>query len=62
VKSEGKTWSGEVFNFRQEDWGECGERGWADNDEWSPLIEPTLVVVDGGEGEDEVAEPVRQAK
>jgi len=62
VKSEGKTWSGEAFDFRQEDWGECGERGWSDNDEWSPLIEPTLVVVDGGEGEDEVAEPVRQAK
>jgi len=62
VKREGKTWSGKVFESWQKKGSKRGERGGAEEDEGGAMIEPALVEVDGGEGEDEVAEPVGQAK
>jgi len=62
VKREGKAWSGKVFESWKEKGSKRGEGRGAEEDEGSAMVEPALVEVDGGECEDEVAEPVGQAK
>lgn len=62
MKGEGKTCSGKVFESWQKKGSKRGERGGAEEDEGGAMIKPTLVEVDGGQCEDEVAEPVGQAK
>jgi hypothetical protein len=62
VKRERKTWGGKVFESWQKKGSKRGEGGGAKEDEGGPMVEPALVEVDGGEGEDEVSEPVGQAE
>ena len=62
VKREGKTWSGKVFESWKKKGSKRGERGGAEDDEGGAMVEPALIEVDGGEREDEVAEPVGQAE
>ena len=61
MKREGKTWGGKVFESWQKKGSERGEGGRAEEDEGGPMVEPALVEVDGGQCENEVAEPVGQA-
>ncbi len=58
----GKTWSGKVFESWQKKGSKRGEGRGTEEDEGGAMIEPALVEVDGGEGEDEVSEPVGQAE
>ena len=62
MKREGKIWGGKVFEAWQKQWSERGEGGGTEEDERGPMVEPALIEVDGGEREDEVAEPVGQAE
>jgi hypothetical protein len=62
VNREGKTWGGKVFESWEKKGSKRGEGGGAEDDEGGATVEPALVEVDGGEGEDEVAEPVGQAE
>ena len=62
MKREGKTWGGKVFEAWEKKGSKRGEVRGAEEDEGSAMIEPALVEVDGGECEDEVSEPIGQAK
>ncbi|KRO61950.1 MAG: hypothetical protein ABS33_05605 [Verrucomicrobia subdivision 6 bacterium BACL9 MAG-120924-bin69] len=53
---------GDEFDFGKEEWGQRGKRWGTDDEKWGATIQPALVEVDGGEGEDEVTQPVGQAE
>ena len=62
MKREGKTWGGKVFESWEKKGSKRGEGRGAEEDEGGAMVEPALVEVDGGQCEDEVAEPVGQAE
>ena len=65
VKGKGKSRKsrgGNVFDSGKEKWGEGSERGWAENNQRSTILEPTLVEMDRGQGKNEVSQPVGQTE
>lgn len=62
VEGEWEGWSGKVFKSWQKQGGEWGEGGGAEEEERGTLLEPALVEVDGGQSENEIAEPIGQTK
>ena len=62
VKGKGKSRGGNVFDSGKEKWGEGSERGWTENNQTSSILEPTLVEMDGGQGKNEVSQPVGQTE
>jgi hypothetical protein len=63
-RAKGKRGSGggNVFDSGKEKWGEGSERGWAENNQGSPILEPPLVEMNRGQGKNEVAQPVGQTE
>jgi hypothetical protein len=51
-----------IFDSGEENRCQRGEGWWPNDEEWGALVKPALVEVNGREREDEVAEPVGQAK
>jgi len=65
VKGKGKSRKsrgGNVFDSGKEKWGEGSERGWAENNQGSPILEPPLVEMNRGQGKNEVTQPVGQTE
>ena len=62
VKGKWKGWGGNEFDSWKKDGGQRSKRWGTDDEKWGATIQPALVEVDGGEGEDEVTQPVGQAE
>lgn len=59
-KRKRRSGSGKIFDARKKNGGEGGEMGGSEDEEGCATCEPVLIVMDGGQGEDEIAEPVGQ--
>ena len=62
VKGKWRGWGGNEFDSWKKDGGQRSKRWGTDDEKWGATIQPALVEVDGGEGEDEVTQPVGQAE
>jgi len=65
VKGKGKSWEnrgGNVFDSWKEQGSKGSEGRWTENNQWSTILEPTLVEMDGGQGKNEIAQPVGQTE
>ena len=62
MEGKGERGCRDKFDSWKKDGGQRGKCWGADDENWGATIQPALVKVDGGEGEDEVAQPVGQAE
>ena len=62
MEGKGKRGCRNKFDSGEENRCQRGEGWWPNDEEWGALVKPALVEVNGRKGENEVAQPVRQAK
>ena len=62
MEGKGKRGCRDKFDSGEENRCQRGEGWWPNDEKWGALVKPALVEVNGRKGENEVAQPVRQAK